>query len=400
VAAPIDIAIALTVVLVAAIAFARLRDLRRGAGTPDLRLLPDSSSSIRYFVTLVHGTWLRGFLDLDSTIPWYREKSDLCKELARQDTLIYRFSWSGANSVAARFKAATKLTEEVSPLLSKYATATHVIVAHSRGANVALLALQDSAIAARTASMVSLSAPFVRVSVRRILTDDESVSTMQTVLVLTVVGMVFLSLSLPAWLLGWASAAAYLTLVVALIVAWRMRVLLAGLRRRAEALVRQLQTPPCKGLRLLIVRPVADEASGVLVADQFLRWVAEKIEALSYAGLVSTFSFAVLFQFLYSAWTWKWYEGINHLFPVIALSTLAIGSQMIRVLMAAPFGFRPTLSMMLLDLSAEVSPEGKWEIIQAPPSMDPRAFNHSLTWSDPKLIARSTEWLFAGRYDS
>src|SRR5687767_13087362 len=119
------IAVVLLVIGIATLVVARCRDLRISRRTYP-HLVPSAPDSVRHIITLVHGTWPRGFWGKD--IAWYSKESSLCQSLARPGTLIHRFTWSGANSVLARLEAATNLKREVSTLLSEYPSASHSIV--------------------------------------------------------------------------------------------------------------------------------------------------------------------------------------------------------------------------------------------------------------------------------
>src|SRR5262249_8221491 len=72
----------------------------------------------------------------------------------------------GANSVHARDRAASELSEELRKDLQD-PNATAVIIAHSHGGNVALRALQDLESMAGRIRVITLATPFLRVVARR-----------------------------------------------------------------------------------------------------------------------------------------------------------------------------------------------------------------------------------------
>src|SRR5258708_2300706 len=80
------------------------------------------SSGRRYLITLLHGTWGRGFFPLsaDPSSPrWFEENSPFRRELEAalaKDSLefqIQEFHWSGRNSVRARDVAARDLAQHI-----------------------------------------------------------------------------------------------------------------------------------------------------------------------------------------------------------------------------------------------------------------------------------------------
>jgi hypothetical protein len=133
----------------------------------------------RLIVTLVHGTWGRGFIpgDFDPCrswrtylpfkwfvrsprAPWFHPTAPFHRKLQTLARCEVRsFSWCGSNSVFARSRAAKALKRL---LESDPANTRHVIVAHSHGGNVALQALNKIG---KTSDIrvVTLATPFIRV---------------------------------------------------------------------------------------------------------------------------------------------------------------------------------------------------------------------------------------------
>jgi hypothetical protein len=100
-------------------------------------------------ITLVHGTWPRGFfpkwlnmmrlLGLSKPKPlWFESESPFRKKLelelkdASPDCEIRPFCWSGANSIFARDEAAQKLARVLKDDL-KSSNAAPIVIAHSHG---------------------------------------------------------------------------------------------------------------------------------------------------------------------------------------------------------------------------------------------------------------------------
>src|SRR5262249_42885287 len=103
---------------------------------------------------------------------WFEEGSqfraalDAALKSVSLDWPIRAFLWSGANSVHARDRAASELSEELRKDLQD-PNATAVIIAHSHGGNVALRALQDLESMAGRIRVITLATPFLRVFARR-----------------------------------------------------------------------------------------------------------------------------------------------------------------------------------------------------------------------------------------
>ena len=173
------------------------------AAEPDLSCLDrhyDPAGPHPCIVTLVHGTWARGVLwasdhDYSGLKPYRPERrpSTLRGELVEAiksywrgvrwfdwpsefraklgghlanagfDSTIRAFRWSGSNSIYARQAAAKKLAAILRSDLNRFPDVPSVIVAHSHGGNVALLALSELGSDAARVRVVTLATPFLRV---------------------------------------------------------------------------------------------------------------------------------------------------------------------------------------------------------------------------------------------
>jgi hypothetical protein len=102
----------------------------------------------RVVVTLVHGTWGRGIVNkkTDSTGLWFDQRSTFARGLrsrfARYSITpeFLHFIWSGSNSIAARSVAARSLAAHLTEAFKNEPSCLHLVIAHSHGGNVALLA--------------------------------------------------------------------------------------------------------------------------------------------------------------------------------------------------------------------------------------------------------------------
>ena len=134
----------------------------------------------QFLVTLVHGTWPRGFFPMlrrrNQGPLWFEESSPFLARLSAEfgdiPHKIKPLPWSGENSIFARDKAAHVLAEYLSAEHTEYPQATQLIIAHSHGGNIALRALhllqqRDSSqlCGADSANplVVTLATPFIEV---------------------------------------------------------------------------------------------------------------------------------------------------------------------------------------------------------------------------------------------
>lgn len=124
----------------------------------------ESGEERRYVVTLLHGTFQPG-------AAWTRRHSALCQRLRGalpEDTLIRRVVWSGRNSFKARAEAAARLQHRLRRQADRYPGARHIIVAHSHGGNIALLAIKDEDTRRRVSGIACMATPFLNVTDRNL----------------------------------------------------------------------------------------------------------------------------------------------------------------------------------------------------------------------------------------
>src|SRR5262245_42387639 len=131
-------------------------------------------------ITLVHGTWGRGFFlrrQRQSRRPlWFEEGSPFLARISSElDDVPHKIRpllWSGANSIYKRDETAQALAEHLSAEHAEHPQATQLIIAHSHGGNIALRALhhlqkRDAAqlCAEESANpfIVTLATPFIEV---------------------------------------------------------------------------------------------------------------------------------------------------------------------------------------------------------------------------------------------
>jgi hypothetical protein len=109
-------------------------------------------------ITLVHGTWSKG--------EWTESGSAFCRSLerllgAKQQTVrIERFAWPGKNTTTSRAKAAYNLCWDLIDQCERYPSADHFVVGHSHGGAVALQSIAGLYVGT-IAGVATLSTPFL-----------------------------------------------------------------------------------------------------------------------------------------------------------------------------------------------------------------------------------------------
>lgn len=382
---------------------------------------PDISpqGDIRRVVTLVHGTWARGFFNLRSRIGWYEPDGPLCAALwdgPEGHTLIHRFTWSGQNRVSAREDAIRKLQGELTELVNKHDNAAHFVLGHSHGGNIILSALRDSFLAERVAGVACLSTPFVRVALRPWVKPnlEDGYETMSriifaTPLFLTVMALAWFVFAMPSDgalpssfpVAGMVMIAAIFCTVLVLFKKSVSMSIWRRLYRSASSSAKALQQRDTTGVRLLVVRAVADEASTTLVLSQFVAWLAGNFDNL----LVRLFG--VGFSITIVASTGIAFRTGNLQSPAVGdafvlfvgvLVALLLMSFALRALTAVPFGI-VTIATPLLDISAEAAPTGHCTILQLP-TLHRGRMNHGVPHADVQVATIVAEWLFTNKIQS
>ncbi|WP_271605501.1 esterase/lipase family protein [Bradyrhizobium sp. CCBAU 11434] len=98
-------------------------------------------------ITLVHGTWGRKRLPF-SAPNWFEPGSIFLTCFSQElesngiKAVIQPFLWSGANSLYARSDASVTLASMIEKQAEKHPDVRHVVIGHSHGGSVALLAIQ------------------------------------------------------------------------------------------------------------------------------------------------------------------------------------------------------------------------------------------------------------------
>jgi pimeloyl-ACP methyl ester carboxylesterase len=136
------------------------RVMNAAAGTPSVE-----QTEPAVVITLVHGTFA-------PDAAWTRPDSALRSRWPATPERPVRFSvfeWSGGNSHQDRVTAAGELAEHIRALTTEYDTASHLVVAHSHGGNVALGALSHEDLKGKVKGLICLNTPFLHCARRDLL---------------------------------------------------------------------------------------------------------------------------------------------------------------------------------------------------------------------------------------
>lgn len=223
-------------------------------------------------VVLVHGTWGR-------TSAWLEPGAPLHDTLTGAGLEPEVFRWSGANRHNRRRDAADELVQFLDVGIDVDPHRPIHIIAHSHGGNVALYALRSLVEMRRELPLISLTTlatPFIVMQPRSLAPTARWI--------LAVIAVLFAIFEL-LWLTGGNRVIARDVLIGGLAAWWlvtalgagrryghRLRDVITGIDARPAARALTATVPP--EVRFLALRSSGDEASGVLVAGQFVSWLA------------------------------------------------------------------------------------------------------------------------------
>jgi len=346
-------------------------------------------------VTCVHGTWARGSR-------WPGVEQAVAEALAGCGAVHFQyFEWSGRNSAKARARAADDLRRVLVGQLERIPLARHVLIAHSHGANIVLHALDGKAdghaIRSALGGVILLAPPLLDCE----LVDRPAAAANR--LLLGAITMIPLLVAASrhaqaALSLGQLGQLAGLALALGL---WLMPFRPHSVRRRAEALARQLALPRLD-LPGLVVRAPRDEATFALASVSFFariarhawarvlhvrtpfrrrdaqrlddaRGVRQLARALFEAVILVPVSLTLASQLRQAAIVSEWFTAAMLIPLTVMLVTAAIaivgGAMMLLLLLPAfsillwPFGILPTPAAALLNVSVTDVPAAAWRVI-------------------------------------
>ena len=390
----------------------------------------DPSSTPQVVVTLVHGTFAR-------RADWTQESSGLCRTIRERihgPVRFEQFLWSGWNTVTSRSVAVERLILHLDDTQARWPQARHFVIGHSHGGNIALQAMREEAVEARTAGIVCLSTPFLCASPRD-LGPVGRIARWWFPVVVALFCLVPAVELLPSDLQDDAGAVATLVAIgFGFIVAPR-------LGKFAASVAGRLQLPDVSPHKVLIVRSFGDEASAALGAAHMISWIAERIWSRTsrfigasldtvetwrsalvarWRPLVATctvlLGLAVLPLAVAERQTWMELSGLLAAAMLAVVVTILIrggyaaflGALLLAVL-ATPFfliilllgiatGPELLIAALLFRVTAESTPPGGgWSVWQVP--RDPwhanqvAALMHSTTYDDEESLAIVSRWL-------
>ena len=349
-------------------------------------------------VTLVHGTWARGIFRLDPVADWARDDAALATRLREAfgpQTVIRRFAWSGGNRHDARRVAAEALAADLSTAIGLQSDARHVVIAHSHGGNVALMALAcEPVLADRLAGLCCLATPFI-VARRRDL-GVTSVRPLASAVVLLSIALTigFQQVWLPQ-LTGWARISGLLIGLLPLVLGL---ISLVMSRVTADRLLEELNVAPSGCLPLLILRSPGDEASGAIAWFQFLSQLS--------VGLLHALTRAqawlmrrLVDPLVRSEHTRRNLASALLFLPALLWLPVAM---FVALLMLVPFGWQAAAANLLLDISAEATPMGTHRVHLVEPATHQETRSaapqqaHAVP-SNPNAHQAIVEWITAAR---
>ena len=392
-----------------------------------------------YHVTLVHGTFARG-------APWTRSGSRLASALhAGLDgpVEVDHCDWSGGNSASAREDGARRLAAHLREAALRHPDAKRFVVAHSHGGNVALYAMRDGEVARLTQGVVCLSTPFLVARPRDLGPQGRANLIAALLIALLVTNALFIEDRLAA-ALPWLPHP-----VAGLLCVWIGMVGLFFLYRSWDALatrlLARLTLPTLPPLRLSILRATGDEASALLLFFQFLSllavrlfhsmqrlhaavtqrfeaWSANKLRMLLAAAVGAVITFGAIFATVYWGAAHAtllsvalmaillfgmvtpillllgWISTATIVFRLAATLALLPAALVLAVCML-PIDWRVALANLLIDVTVEVTPEGRWEVHQFVPQSSAvegtgaPGLAHSAIYDDERALATIVQWI-------
>lgn len=349
---------------------------------------------------LVHGTWARGMLFPTEKAAWCEPGSPLRKMV--DDMMedlpapynVETFEWSGSNSFRSRLKWANKLAGRLDLIRQANEETFIHIVAHSHGGNLVMNCLADPAQQRQVGSATFLSTPFLHVYPRR--RDPDVRRKIVEIFEMLGVGSV---IALFLWMftvlthdpdnfvksLSFSNFALFIPFFFvglglgSLLV---KRVYRLAIRRHLT-MAKRLRLPSRLPFPSLLIRCTSDEAGNVLVASQllstlmsstvvfFARYANLKYSAFWGAALGGAMWIAKYFHIIEKVdgtWYGNWVIGV----PFALLVIMCLGPYLLVALtialgiIAKAFGSSIFFGGFSMEISAEATPPGHWELLQLP----------------------------------
>ena len=354
------------------------------------------ASLTHYVITLVHGTFA-------PNAEWTSANSRLRRILAEklEEVTFETFKWSGANSHKARVDGAKLLQDYLAKSLAASPDATHVVVAHSHGGNIALRAIAGTNLETKIA-LVCMATPFLTAIPRNF--EPFGHNEIRRGFSFAIGALFFVAAAVMLFLLspylGWMKKLLWLPFCLALGAS-------ATAERRyfryVDAIVLNLQPIATKKMKLFVVRTCGDEASGGMITAYFGAWLTNavwmllqrsarklniKTEGLEQFWKSSIVIFALMLLFLFlgdhnvsNAKTIFLSTGMAlgiglgiYGFMLVSRGVLFFGAQVFLLgiyylvalivfsLYVIPFGIELASASLLAELFIEAVPPGGWPV--------------------------------------
>lgn len=252
----------------------KLREITFKRKISKVKQFIEKSNNPSVVVTLVHGTWA-------PKASWTHSSSPLCQALTNATTKTIRFerfTWTGENSITARQRAADVLKLHLWACIKRWPNASHYVIGHSHGGNVALLAMGDYYLAKKINGIACFSTPFLCILRRKLgpLTEH---------------GIAFAPVII-SWGLSYLLVWLYSLPFVVLLIGFGVGIFLGY---EAEKLIERLEPiildasryPEIDPRRVLLIRTVADEASAGISVAYFISRVVGFLSSLLPAPMES-----------------------------------------------------------------------------------------------------------------
>jgi pimeloyl-ACP methyl ester carboxylesterase len=394
-------------------------------------------------VTLIHGTWAR-------TAAWTRTDSTLCHivsgAFSSDRVRFVPFTWSGRNSILARHRAAAALAVTLHAGIAKWPRARHVIVGHSHGGSVALLALHHQDLVDTIAGVVTLSTPFLVARPRPLsMVGTLGLSVAPALLVVFGLAQIFNLLQLTPIIdrypvLQGVFGIGFIAL--AILIVRRAPKLIASI---GSSLAAKMEFPELPSDRLLIIRAPGDEASAALAVAQMLSFLVSRLFDGSSAVLEAAVetvdkwgralerfgwrlhvmnSIVILTAILAALnapeagparllsniatwlasiavllWSIRLREGWSKIIGALVLGAVAVPLPILLAVFALPLGPELAAAALLLEVTAEPTPPGRWTVWQFRPGQSAAGSNsgrrlmHSATYEHEDALGEMVVWM-------
>ncbi|WP_153147150.1 triacylglycerol lipase [Dechloromonas sp. H13] len=388
-------------------------------------------------ITLVHGTWARKSKWISPNAAFSSRLRYLLKPCS---VITQEFRWSGRNSISARHQAGAELAHQLEENLEKWPEARHFIIGHSHGGAVALKSLTNSNICDQIDGVITLSTPFILYQARA--------QNIFHTASLRVAPFIFMSTILPSVLLYLfqilhrVEPAIYLFGFFSGV--WFLIVSPAYFKKFSAKLMERLALPTVSSEKVLILRGTMDEALLALNAAQaisfsfnaiysfpaiLLQQALERVSIWSRAVLrhEQTINFSLFTMWWLSLLLAIWSAANNNIFSlgifvflavtfiwIVCRSLLNDGAEGGKILggllvgvvsvplfallsiLAIPLGYELAAAAILLQVSAEPTPSGRWIVWHWHPdvSLNPlEKLSHSALYDDQSASLQISDFI-------